>query len=410
MVQSLGERMSRTVNIVHDPSLLSTDDQSEMGHTTRRFMDLLGGLNEANHVPNRLSLSLGSQVIQSPYSMQYKQTYGNNLVSSCEDTCNLPSDYSFMGSGSSFPAFAVSNSVYLQPAQSILEEMIDLRSKNVELSEIKRLFLSGRGVCTELRAELLSNGLLSSDKHEIQFNLSKLISLLEQVEGRYDEYTQRMEDLISSFEVIAGEGAAKCYTALALQAMCRHFCNLRDAIITQIKLARKKLCPELSKSGTGLSHLNLFSQQGRNSNTRLTLQQIAVIQGTHRQAWRPIRGLPDTSVAILRAWLFEHFLHPYPNDSEKLTLASQTGLSKNQVNKPRILYKKIYENIRFTLSVSFICLANDFWYIMLKQVSNWFINARVRLWKPMIEEMYKEEFGESAVDSSGDDFTDRPEE
>jgi hypothetical protein len=27
------------------------------------------------------------------------------------------------------------------------------------------------------------------------------------------------------------------------------------------------------------------------------------------------------------------------------------------------------------------------------QVSNWFINARVRLWKPMIEEMYKEEFG-----------------
>lgn len=25
-----------------------------------------------------------------------------------------------------------------------------------------------------------------------------------------------------------------------------------------------------------------------------------------------------------------------------------------------------------------------------KQVSNWFINARVRLWKPMIEEMYLE--------------------
>ena len=24
------------------------------------------------------------------------------------------------------------------------------------------------------------------------------------------------------------------------------------------------------------------------------------------------------------------------------------------------------------------------------QVSNWFINARVRLWKPMIEEMYEE--------------------
>jgi hypothetical protein len=75
-----------------------------------------------------------------------------------------------------------------------------------------------------------------------------------------------------------------------------------------------------------------------------------------RPAWRPQRGLPENSVSILRAWLFEHFLHPYPKESEKIMLAKQTGLSKNQV-------------------------------------ANWFINARVRLWKPMIEEMYKEEFG-----------------
>lgn len=27
---------------------------------------------------------------------------------------------------------------------------------------------------------------------------------------------------------------------------------------------------------------------------------------------------------------------------------------------------------------------------LVDQVSNWFINARVRLWKPMIEEMYTE--------------------
>lgn len=39
-----------------------------------------------------------------------------------------------------------------------------------------------------------------------------------------------------------------------------------------------------------------------------------------------------------------------------------------------------------------------------EQISNWFINARVRLWKPMIEEMYKDEFsGGSAVSSSRDD-------
>lgn len=117
-----------------------------------------------------------------------------------------------------------------------------------------------------------------------------------------------MEDLISSFEVIAGEGASKCYTALALQAMSRHFCSLRDAIVTQIKVARKKLSPDLPKIGSALTHLTLFDRE--NTNTRMSLQQIGLIQGTHRPAWRPIRGLPETSVAILRAWLFEHFLHP----------------------------------------------------------------------------------------------------
>lgn len=36
----------------------------------------------------------------------------------------------------------------------------------------------------------------------------------------------------------------------------------------------------------------------------------------------------------------------------------------------------------------------------LFQVSNWFINARVRLWKPMVEEMYKEEIGDAEMDSN----------
>jgi hypothetical protein len=34
------------------------------------------------------------------------------------------------------------------------------------------------------------------------------------------------------------------------------------------------------------------------------------------------------------------------------------------------------------------------------QISNWFINARVRLWKPMIEDMYKEEIGDIEQDSN----------
>lgn len=85
----------------------------------------------------------------------------------------------------------------------------------------------------------------------------------------------------------------------------------------------------------------------------------------------------------------------YPNDSEKLMLASQTGLSKNQVNS---LSKT--SPFPFFLFFTFLVTMLMFVYLLLVQVSNWFINARVRLWKPMIEEMYKEEFGDSSEDSN----------
>lgn len=37
------------------------------------------------------------------------------------------------------------------------------------------------------------------------------------------------------------------------------------------------------------------------------------------------------------------------------------------------------------------------------QVSNWFINARVRLWKPMVEDMYQQELKEAEGSSEGEE-------
>ena len=184
-IQSLGERMSRSINLVHDPSsVVSPDDESDMGHT-RHLMDLLGAPNEQTHGENRLSLSLGSQVgvLHTP---QFRQTplmhqpY-NNLVD--QHNCN-PGDYSFMGNSSS-SAFSISNSIYLKPTKSVLEEVIDLGSKDIDLSDVKRLFMSSRGLCAELRAELLGNSFVSANKHDLQITLSKLITLLEQVGGLF---------------------------------------------------------------------------------------------------------------------------------------------------------------------------------------------------------------------------------
>ncbi|CAA0837819.1 BEL1-like homeodomain protein 1 [Striga hermonthica] len=150
----------------------------------------------------------------------------------------------------------------------------------------------------------------------------------------------------------AGVGSAKTYTALALQTISKQFRCLKDAILGQIKAASKSLGEDDNMDGKlEGSRLKYVDNQIRQQRA---LQQLGMIQ---HNAWRPQRGLPERSVSVLRAWLFEHFLHPYPKDSDKLMLAKQTGLTRSQV-------------------------------------SNWFINARVRLWKPMVEEMYMEEMKE----------------
>lgn len=65
-------------------------------------------------------------------------------------------------------------------------------------------------------------------------------------------------------------------------------------------------------------------------------------------------NLPKPVTAILKKWLAEHKKHPYPNEDEKCQLVRQTGLARNQI-------------------------------------SNWFINARRRILRPMLEEGEEDE-------------------
>lgn len=63
---------------------------------------------------------------------------------------------------------------------------------------------------------------------------------------------------------------------------------------------------------------------------------------------------------ILREWLFSHFQNPYPSTEEKDALSLRTGMNLTQIN-------------------------------------NWFINARIRVWKPTVELMTGEEMQREAV-------------
>ncbi|XP_020089141.1 BEL1-like homeodomain protein 4 [Ananas comosus] len=203
-----------------------------------------------------------------------------------------------------------------------------------------------------------------AERFEQQRKKAKLISMLDEVERRYNHYCEQMQMVVNSFDSVMGFGAATPYTALAQKAMSRHFRCLKDAISAQLRQACELLGEKDAGGGSGLT-------KGETPRLRILDQNLRQQRAFHhmgmmeQEAWRPQRGLPERSVNVLRAWLFEHFLHPYPSDADKHFLARQTGLSRNQV-------------------------------------SNWFINARVRLWKPMVEEMYQQE----AKDHDDDDEDD----
>ncbi|KAJ0954073.1 putative POX domain-containing protein [Helianthus annuus] len=68
--------------------------------------------------------------------------------------------------------------------------------------------------------------------------------MLDEVEQRYRQYHHQMLIVISWFEQAAGTGAAKTYTALALQTISKQFRCLKDAIMGQIKAASRSLGEE----------------------------------------------------------------------------------------------------------------------------------------------------------------------
>lgn len=127
-----------------------------------------------------------------------------------------------------------------------------------------------------------------------------------QVELRYRQYHHQMEIVISSFEQAAGFGAARSYTALALKTISKQFRCLKDAISSQIRNTSKAMGEDdflgaKVEAGSRLRYVDHHLRQQR------ALQQLGMIQ---HNAWRPQRGLPERAVSVLRAWLFEHFLHP----------------------------------------------------------------------------------------------------
>ncbi|XP_042419019.1 BEL1-like homeodomain protein 9 [Zingiber officinale] len=231
-------------------------------------------------------------------------------------------------------AAVLGRSRFLEPARRLLEEVCRVGQQ--------RRRAGGGG-----EVSLAVNPAEESPPPPPASPVSRLDSMLDEVYRRYKQYSHQAQAVITSFESIAGLNNAAPYASMALDAMAKHFQCLRNIISGRLHQVNNALDSE------GIAGEPIASSIRPNSSGGYFHRPTKVLAAPFAQPnfWRPQRGLPERAVAVLRGWLFEHFLHPYPTDVDKQNLAKETGLTRNQV-------------------------------------SNWFINARVRLWKPMVEEVH----------------------
>ncbi|XP_068668562.1 BEL1-like homeodomain protein 9 [Aristolochia californica] len=297
-----------------------------------------------------LSLSLSSHTFNGDASMLGDKGVGSYAVIGGDISRSAGPVGPFTGY-----AEVLKGSRFLKPAQQLLAEYCNVGQgayfEKISAMDVEMERMSD----SEIIDDPVGVG-PSADSGEYRRKKTRLISMLDEVYRRYKQYHQQMQAVVASFESVHGLTMAAPFTSLALKTLSKHFQCLKDAINDQLRksIGEESFVKDDVPKFRIIDH-SLHHQQAAHS--------PGILEQPH--IWRPQRGLPERAVAVLRAWLFEHFLHPYPTDTDKQMLAKQTGLSRNQV-------------------------------------SNWFINARVRLWKPMVEEIHSLEMSQGQKVSEGD--------
>ncbi|KAG1365818.1 putative BEL1-like homeodomain protein 9 [Cocos nucifera] len=212
-------------------------------------------------------------------------------------------------------AAVLNRSPFLEPARQLLEEICDvggrpgrgaggvsggggmlLDADPLEFSSEEHHEMEG------LTAGGVEEGAISGA--ESRWKKTTLVSMLDEVYRKYKQCYQQVQAVITSFESVSGFSGAAPYASMALKAMLKHFRSLKNKISNQLHHTNKVIGIEglnrEESSSFGLISGGVGHQRASNNS------------GTFGQAhvWRPQRGLPERAVSVLRAWLFEHFLHP----------------------------------------------------------------------------------------------------
>ncbi|XP_074018492.1 homeobox protein PKNOX2 isoform X3 [Numenius arquata] len=123
--------------------------------------------------------------------------------------------------------------------------------------------------------------------------------------------------------------------------LCKDFCN---RYITCLKT--KMHSDNLLRNDLGGPYSPNPSSISLHPQVNLDLSSL--LDGEDKKSKNKRGVLPKHATNIMRSWLFQHLMHPYPTEDEKRQIAAQTNLT-------------------------------------LLQVNNWFINARRRILQPMLD-------------------------
>lgn len=111
-----------------------------------------------------------------------------------------------------------------------------------------------------------------------------------QVNKRCKLYCQQIQSVVSSFEAVAGVANSAPFICHAIRAISVNFGCLKNVILSRFGETSRALWGTIKNDDHihDPTTLNYLSSALRTSN----------------------RGLPEHAVAVLKKWLFEHFLHP----------------------------------------------------------------------------------------------------
>lgn len=118
------------------------------------------------------------------------------------------------------------------------------------------------------------------------------------MDNRYSQCLDEIHTVISAFHA-ATELDPQIHAHFALQTISVLYKDLRERISNYI-LAMGSSFNKSSAEENEWSVETSFLQK------QWALQQLK----RKDQLWRPQRGLPERSVSVLRAWMFQNFLHP----------------------------------------------------------------------------------------------------